>query len=209
MAFAIPTHIELKKRHRSYVRHAVVASLVAHGLIFVLSPPFSFKPYELGQVRECPIVIELPPDLTLPVKPKDISPPEIQVTARNDTDIPDDQYPGTSPIDFRDFTHPSVPPSNPNDGFMAFDQMPILVHFEGPTYPKLARQAGFEGRVFIEVLIGEDGRVIRARIVFSEVSAAMERAALSAAKKCLFEPARQRTTPVKARVVIPFEFRLN
>jgi protein TonB len=209
MAFAIPAHIELKKKHRSYVRYAVVASVVAHGLIFVVSPPFSFKPYELSEPIKCPTVVELAPHVILPAKPKEISPPELEVTARNDAGTPDDQYPGTSPMDFGDFIHPPAPPSNRDDGFTAFDQMPVLVHFERPAYPKLARQAGFEGRVFVEVLIGEDGKVIGARIVSSEVSAAMERAALVAAKRCRFEPARQRTTPVKARVVIPFEFRLN
>ncbi|UCG51899.1 MAG: energy transducer TonB, partial [Candidatus Latescibacterota bacterium] len=132
-----------------------------------------------------------------------------QVTPPGERDTPDDEFPGTSPIDFRDLPQPPAPPGPSDRSFLAFDQMPVLVHFERPGYPKLARQAGFEGRVRVAVLVGEDGKVIQAKIVSSEVSGAMEQAALTAATKCRFEPARQRTTPVKARVVIPFEFRLN
>ena len=36
-----------------------------------------------------------------------------------------------------------------------------------------------------------------------------QKAALDAAKKCRFKPAKQRTQPVKAHVVVPFSFRLN
>ncbi len=37
----------------------------------------------------------------------------------------------------------------------------------------------------------------------------MEKAALEAAKKCRFRPAKQRTVPVKAHVMIPFHFQLH
>ncbi|UCG51991.1 MAG: hypothetical protein JSW58_00095, partial [Candidatus Latescibacterota bacterium] len=114
MAFAIPAQIELKKRHRSFVRQAVVASVVAHGLIFVLSPPFSFKPYQLNEQEDMLMVVEPPPDVILPSKPKDISPPEIQVTPPGERDTPDDEFPGTSHIDFRDLPQPPAPPG-PSD----------------------------------------------------------------------------------------------
>ncbi|MCP4247324.1 MAG: TonB family protein, partial [bacterium] len=55
----------------------------------------------------------------------------------------------------------------------------------------------------------KEGKVVDATVVASDVTPAMERAALAAARKCTFKPAEQQGKPVKVAVVIPFEFRLN
>ena len=93
--------------------------------------------------------------------------------------------------------------------FLAFDEPPTLVYFEAPKYPDLAREAGIEGTVRIKVLVGSDGKVMNVQMIDSDVTSEMEKAALRAAKKCRFNPAKQRTRPVKAHVMIPFHFRLN
>ena len=71
------------------------------------------------------------------------------------------------------------------------------------------REAGIEGTVAVRVLVNEQGKVIAADILSSDVTPAMEKAALEAAKQCRFRPAKQRTVPVKAHVMIPFSFQLN
>jgi len=63
--------------------------------------------------------------------------------------------------------------------------------------------------VRFKVLVGEDGKVIRAEVIDSDVTPAMEKAAVEAARRCRFKPAKQRTVPVKAQVMIPFQFKLN
>jgi protein TonB len=84
-----------------------------------------------------------------------------------------------------------------------------MVEFVSPEYPPLARDAGIEGTVAIRVLVNEEGKVVSADVLQSDVTPAMERAALAAAKQCRFRPAKQRTIPVKAHVMIPFQFQLT
>ncbi|UCH83958.1 MAG: energy transducer TonB [Candidatus Latescibacterota bacterium] len=155
------------------------------------------------------IVVEPPDDIAIPKPPADPAPPEIKVAAWENKDVPEDVLPSTSPADLRDLPIPPPPVTHRGDRFLAFEEPPVLIHFEAPVYPKLARQAGFEGQVLVIVLVGENGDELEATVTSSDVSPGMEQAALEAAKRCRFKPARQRTRPVRARVVVPFEFRLN
>ncbi|MEJ2722119.1 MAG: energy transducer TonB, partial [bacterium] len=154
-------------------------------------------------------VVEPPAELIIPLVPKDPPLPEISIVPPDEMVSDEVSFPGSSPPELGDLPVPPPPPVDTGPGFLAFVEPPEMIRFVAPEYPPLARRAGFEGRVRVVVLVGEDGTVLDARIAGSEVSAAMDRAALDAARRCRFEPARQRTRPVKARVVIPFEFRLN
>jgi len=59
------------------------------------------------------------------------------------------------------------------------------------------------------VTIDETGRVIAARVVKSTTIQSLNEAAREAAMGWLFTPAKQRDVPVKARIIIPFEFTLR
>ena len=76
-------------------------------------------------------------------------------------------------------------------------------------YPELARQAEAEGVVNLLVTIDESGRVIAAKVQTSDAIESLEKAAIAAAMKWLFKPAKQRDKPVKVRIIIPFRFSLN
>ncbi|MEJ2055699.1 MAG: energy transducer TonB, partial [Calditrichaceae bacterium] len=76
-----------------------------------------------------------------------------------------------------------------------------------PKYPDLARKAGIEGIVVITVTIGKDGKVEDAK-VFKSLPM-LDEAALKAAKKCTFKPAKQRDKTVRVKMNIPFHFRLK
>jgi protein TonB len=73
----------------------------------------------------------------------------------------------------------------------------------------LAQQAGIEGTVVVKAVINEKGTVLDASVLSSDVTPSMEKAALRAARECRFEPAKQGSVPVKATVIIPFDFRLK
>lgn len=196
-----------KAQYPRYLRNALFGALFLHVCVFVLSPPFTFKPYKLKEEQF--EVIDVPDNIEIPPPPKEIQMPQVPVEAADDEDADTEDLPETTFDDFEDM--PPPPPPGGNDGgvFLAFDEPPTLRHFETPIYPDLAREAGIEGTVRVKVLVGEDGKVDAVSLVDSDVTPAMEKAALAAAKKCLFNPAKQRTKPVKAHVVIPFHFRLN
>ena len=211
MAIAIHAHAnanrDFKAKYPKYLRNAILGAVSIHFLVFVLSPPFTFKPYKLKE--EHFEVIDVPDEIEIPPPPKEIEMPSVPVEAAEDEEADTEDLPETSFDTFEDL--PPPPPPSGGDGgvFLAFDEPPVLEHFETPVYPDLAREAGIEGTVRVKVLVAEDGKVLSAELISSDVTPAMEKAALVAARKCRFKPAKQRTTPVKANVMIPFHFRLN
>jgi TonB family protein len=68
---------------------------------------------------------------------------------------------------------------------------------------------GAEGIVSVLVAIDEQGRVIAARVSASTAPPSLEAAALEAARRCLFQPAKQGAKAVRCQVVIPFTFALD
>lgn len=209
MALAVHANANkvFKARYPRYVRNALLGAVVFHILVFVLSPPFSFKPYRLKEEQF--EVIDLPDNIEIPPPPKEISMPQVPVEAADDEDADTEDLPETTFDDFDEMPPPPPPGGGDTGVFLAFDEPPTLKHFEVPIYPDLAREAGIEGTVRIKVLVGADGKVVNVEIVSSDVTPAMEKSALVAARKCIFNPAKQRTNPVKAHVVIPFHFRLR
>jgi TonB family protein len=101
------------------------------------------------------------------------------------------------------------PPAETATEFHAFDEAPVLLRAQSPRYPDLARQAGIEGTVLLNVLVDEDGKVGDVSIIQSDVTSAMEKAAIEAAKGFFFKPAKQRTVPVRAHIAVPIRFKLH
>ncbi len=85
-----------------------------------------------------------------------------------------------------------------------------IIYAAEPEYPRLARQAGMEGVVWVAVYVDENGDVADARIYKSSGSnAGFDEAALKAARKCKFKPAIQNGQPVKEWVTYKFVFNLR
>lgn len=76
-----------------------------------------------------------------------------------------------------------------------------------PEYPDIARTAGMEGDVFVEMVVGTNGKVESVRIlrgppIFHE-------SAKAAAMKMEFTPAKQNDRPVRVKVAQRISFRLR
>lgn len=77
------------------------------------------------------------------------------------------------------------------------------------TYPKSARRAGVQGKVFVQFLVLEDGSVSDISIA-KGLDPECDREALNAVRTApRFNPARDRGRPVKQRLVLPITFRLG
>lgn len=206
-AHSITANTRFKAKYNRYLRNALVWAIVLHIAAFVLSPEFTFKPYRLTE--ETFEVVDLPANIEIPPPPKEIALPQVPVEAAEGDDDTEDDIAPTTFDSFEDMPPPPPPSSGGGDVFLAFDEPPVLEYFEAPVYPPLARDAGIEGTVAIRVLVNEHGKVVAADVLNSDVTPAMEKAALAAARKCKFRPAKQRTIPVKAHVMIPFQFQLS
>lgn len=207
IALVATANKHFKNGYPKYVRNALFGAVILHTMLFVLSPPFTFKPYRLREEQF--EVVEIPDNIEIPPPPKEIAMPKVPVEAADDEEADTEDLPETTFDDFDEMPPPPPPGGGDSGIFLAFDEPPTLIYFDPPAYPDLAREAGIEGTVRIKVLVGEDGKVISVSLISSDVTGAMEKAALNAAKRCRFSPAKQRTRPVKAHVMIPFHFRLH
>ncbi len=196
-----------KQQYPRYVRNALGWAVLIHIAAFVFSPEFTFKPYKLREEKF--EVVEVPEDIQIPPPPKDIAPPQVPVEAADDEEATEEEIAPTTFENFEDMPPPPPPSSGNQQQFLAFDEPPVMIDYVAPQYPPLAREAGIEGTVAVRVLVNEEGKVIRADVLQSDVTPDMEKAAIAAAMKCRFRPAKQRTIPVKAMVMIPFHFTLQ
>jgi protein TonB len=151
---------------------------------------------------ETPVVAATPPkpEITQSTqrleRPRRSEPPEKQETVLETTLDPS-------------ATSPSVPTTPAEGEYLAFDSPPQLIQAVKPEYPNVALEVHAEGVVHVQVTIDETGRVIEAMVIGSDTIAALEEAALEAARQSRFRPAKQRDVPVKSRISIPFRFKLN
>ena len=86
---------------------------------------------------------------------------------------------------------------------------PALVYQHTPKYPYLARQAGITGLVWVSVLVGEDGSVLKAIVGKTSGSTSLDEAAVEAAYKNKFSPGIQNGRPIKCWVTYRVVFKLD
>ncbi|NTV92404.1 MAG: energy transducer TonB [Chlorobiaceae bacterium] len=94
--------------------------------------------------------------------------------------------------------------------FVAREKDPVLLSMK-KVYPEMARTAGIEGRVFISVLVGEDGRAVQAKIL-KRIPAdcnVFDAAAMKAVMDAKYAPGIQNGSPVKVWFTVPIRFQLD
>src|SRR5262249_25988292 len=106
-------------------------------------------------------------------------------------------------------TPPAEEPLPPPGTHVWAEQYPEAITQITPTYPEIARQAGVEGLVIVNVLVGKTGRVLDARLDEKRHVPMLNEAALAAARQWVFTPALANGRPVAVWTGIPFKFRLN
>jgi len=84
-------------------------------------------------------------------------------------------------------------------------QAPKLLQFAEPAYPPGALALSLSARVEVELVVGVDGHVQDPKIK-TGAGNGFDEAALEAASRLLFEPAKRNGQPLAARIVFPFVF---
>ncbi|HXI26234.1 MAG TPA: energy transducer TonB [Pyrinomonadaceae bacterium] len=108
-----------------------------------------------------------------------------------------------------DVTPPTPPPVKPP----TIQRVPSVVlnskvvSLPQPLYPMIAKQAGVQGTVNIQILVDEMGRVVSAQIVSGNTL--LNAAAREAAMRARFTPTTLNGVPVKIQGVITYNFRLQ
>jgi protein TonB len=200
--------VDLRLKYRKVLEISSIVALIILVLMF-----YSFKQFEsVAQLPESPDiqieVIEIPPTEQIS-KPPPPSRPSIPVEAEDD-ELLDDVTIEDTEIIF-DAPEEAPPPPPPEEDevfeFFAVSEKPVMLQQAKPEYPDLARKAQIEGVVVVTVTIGKTG-VVEDAIIFKSIPM-LDEAALEAAKKCKFKPAKQRDKFVRVKMNVPFNFKLK
>lgn len=97
--------------------------------------------------------------------------------------------------------------------FIAVEEMPEMIGGIAALqsiieYPELARQAGVEGRVFVQFIVNQEGNVVDP-VVIRGIGAGCDEEAIRAVKTLQFKPGKQRGKAVKVKMMLPVTFRLR
>lgn len=90
----------------------------------------------------------------------------------------------------------------------AVQEMPKVVGDSVAEYPAEARRLGVQGKVVLEVVVDESGRVARARVLRS-LHPLLDEAAVRAAKGLRFRPGRVDGRPVVVKIPYTYVFVLD
>ena len=75
-------------------------------------------------------------------------------------------------------------------------------------YPVIAKRAGIEGRVILQFIVDEQGRLTEPKVVRG-IGGGCDEEALRALQTARFRPGTQRGKPVKVKMSLPMTFRLS
>jgi protein TonB len=196
-----------KARYGRYMRVATASSFIIYLLIFLFSPELQIEPYRLKE--ETVEVVDIPETVDIPPPPQELPKPQVPVEAAPDAEVEEDvEIADTLPESFDQYVPP--PPGGgggAGNDFVAFDTKPEIVNYVSPEYSEFAREAGLEGLVMVDVLVGTNGRVKATRISKS-VHPVLDQAAIEAAQRATFTPGKQRDIPVEVWVTLPYNFTL-
>ncbi|MSS72485.1 MAG: energy transducer TonB [Candidatus Latescibacteria bacterium] len=91
--------------------------------------------------------------------------------------------------------------------FIPVEEQPVAVEQPKPVYPEIARRAGIEGVVFIQILVDKTGKVRDVKI--QKGPEMFHESAKEAAWKSVWRPAIQNQKPVAVWVAYPIRFSLK
>lgn len=196
-----------KAGYAATMRWATGASFVIYLLVFLFSPELQIEPYRLEE--ETIEVVDIPESIDIPPPPQELPKPQVPIEAVDDAEVEEDVEIAETLIDDFDSYVPPPPGGGGGSGndFVAFDTKPEIVNYVPPQYSEFAREAGLEGLVMVDVLVGTDGRVKATRVSRS-VHPVLDQAAVAAAQRATFTPGKQRNIPVEVWVSLPYNFTL-
>ncbi len=221
---------ELKEVARKYMFRGVIVGSAAWLIVFLLS--FGTSAFLLHRPHETRVVVvpyrELaaPPPLTENTPPpqvaiaQPIAPPSLAVPVPvPDAEAPPEQNiasqeeiaaitPGVSTEGENLVVAPPTDEELPKFGeYVYYEELPEVVTKPAPTYPDLAREAGVDGTVMVQALVGKDGRVKDTKVVKSIPM--LDGSAVAAVKQWVFKPALSNNKPVAVWVAVPVRFTLH
>lgn len=221
---------ELLEVAQTYLTRALTVAMAGLAVIFALILALSFwlanRPKETSTIVVPYRELAAPPPLTDATPP-----PKVQVTtqvappaAAVPVPVPDAEAPQEQTIASQEelsAASPGVstegngdivvaPPEDelPQFGqYVYVEELPEAVTRVAPQYPDIAREAGVDGTVLVQALVGKDGKVKDVRVQKSIPM--LDASAIAAVKQWVFKPALSNNKPVAFWVAVPVKFSLH
>ncbi len=229
MPYGAPELIEVGKKYITRALSVAMAGLVVIFLLMLgLNFYLSHRPKETSTIVVPYRELQAPPPLTdAPPPPKvqvtqQIAPPAAAVPVP----VPDAEAPVEQKIASQEELSQSNPGVSTETGgdnivvappteeelpkfgeYVYVEELPEAVTKVSPIYPDIAREAGVDGQVLVQALVGKDGKVKDAKVVKSIPM--LDQAALTAVKQWVFKPALSNNKPVAVWVAVPVKFSLH
>ena len=206
---------DLRKLYNRTLKISLIVSLTIIIAAFKFSPDSSKTQSSINKPRE---IIKIDDIINTVQKPDIPPPPKAPQIIEAAIDVVPDDYLPSGIDDYTPVPLPDAPPKPKID--LPYEEfIPVPEELPAPIgglkslqekvhYTEIARRAGVEGTVFIEVKIDKNGNLVDA-FVKKGLGAGLDEEALNAVRLTTFIPGKQRGRPVNVIMVIPIKFVLK
>jgi periplasmic protein TonB len=214
---------EIKKNYKLTLFAGLFISLLSLNILFrsdlTISDNNTERSLSSQEVVRMEEINQTKQEIKAPPPPR----PPVPVAVADDVVFEDQELDLDATLDlFAEMTDLPPPPPSPAERvepeadieiFVVVEQMPEIIGgsqkvYEYLEYPEIARQAGLEGLVVIQIIVNEQGVPISPVAVRSG-GQVLDEAAIKAVLQLRFTPGKQRGKPVQVRLAIPIRFRLR
>ena len=213
--------VDLKLEYKRVFPVCLFVSVLLTFLVFFFSREFDVKAYakppqriilQIEDIPETHHQIKRPPPPPRPSVPIEVEAEDlvddvtIESTDLDLSQIPADIPPPPPLIE----TFPVEHLADEEEEIVKFwhaEVKPKLVKSVVPEYPEIARKAGIEGKVFLRLLIGKDGKV--EEVEFLKGPVVFKDSAIEVVMQYLFSPATQNDKPVRVWAAQMIRFKLK
>jgi len=191
-----------------YLRVGMFSSLVIFVMLFLFVPYAEPRPYELKK-EIITMVEEISAMMEKFEEPPPVERPKVAIEA--ESEVAEEAVETIAITEFQEDIIRTMPtgPEIEIVPYYKVEVKPRPINIPKPRYPELARKAGIEGNTVIKALVNIDGTIIEAKVLKSSGNQMLDQAALAAARRAKFTPAKQRDKFVRVWVSIPIKFQLT
>lgn len=183
-------------------------SIIIFTMLFLFVPYAEPEPYTLRS-DAVTVLEEISTQIEKYEEPPPVERPRVAVEATNE--LVDEVVETIAPTDLQENVI-SIEPTGPDIEVVEYYKLqikPTPIYIPKPRYPELPLRAGIEGTTVVTALVDTDGSIMEVKILKSSGNDMLDQAALEAAKRAQFTPAKQRDRFVRVWISIPVKFHLT
>lgn len=214
---------DLRKRYPLYIEIGLVVALGLLILAFKVDLRADDE-FELVMEEQEVVQMEEIKQTKQEVKPPPPPRPPVPVEVPNDEILDETALDLDASLDLDEAPTELPPPPPPVEEeveeeapepeiFVIVEEMPELVGGLAAiqskiNYPEIAKKAGVEGRVIVQFIVNEEGKVTDP-VVVRGIGAGCDEEAIRAVMQAQFKPGKQRGRPVRVKMSLPITFKLK